>query len=223
MKKQIMDILQDLHARHLDIPAGMIAFLIVVAVVVLPKHAAEPAAPIATPHAAQEEVQADTVAQVSLVDSNGSIDTASLTYDPKNPFGVKPAPTAATGATGGTGGGSTGSTGGPTGGGGGSTPGGSSRTTALYVVDVTFDNAAIKAVQSGEGLPDDATSILIYAGTASSGKKARFLVADGVTVQGAELDTDLGMITIAAGDQVILTEGDGTIHNFTLDKIKQES
>ena len=123
------------------------------------------------------------------------------------------------GSTGSTGTGSTPSTGGgtpPADGGGDSE---TKETTTYYTITVTFDGETFKSVEAGDQIPPANTAVVFYAGPNSSAKKAGFVLGDNVIVQGASADPDLGTFEIAVGDEVVLTDAEGQIHNMTLKSI----
>lgn len=131
--------------------------------------------------------------------------------------------TGSTGATGGAGFGD-GSGGGSTGGGdpgSGTPPPKAPAKSSYYVVRVTYDNKVYKDLVAGDQLPKSGTGIVLYAGPDDSAKKAIFVLGDGVTVQGAQADEDLGNFELAKGDDVVLTGGDDVAHTLTLDSIKK--
>jgi hypothetical protein len=124
---------------------------------------------------------------------------------PKNPFIQQFVPSAKSGAasgstenvalpsdfgTGGsTGSGSTGSSGGGSNGGGSSTGGGKTKTVyTYYLTSVTISDggapATVNNLRQFQFLPNDATPVLTYLGTASGGKQALFLVSKDVTSVG---------------------------------------
>lgn len=262
-KKAATDLAYDLHGRRvLDVipmsyVAGLLMVVIAACVFVLPKSSSPPppvqTAPVAATDATGEPKSVSGPAKLSLV--NGlSLDEASETYDPYDPFGGKRPVKCRTivasrnvvvcdfdnlvgawvcisnaenapeeckkgkskGATGG--GGATDATGGtdtPGGGGGG---GGSTKTT-VYTVTVEYDGKTYKNVESGDALPSSGSAVVFYAGPNSSGKKSKFVIGDSVSVQGAELDEDLGSFEMAVDDEVILTDKDDVVHSLTLTKI----
>lgn len=254
LKRQAGDLLSDLHARNLAIPAGILLVLIVAAMLVLPKSPTPPP-PVQTAPTANDRKQQPQVAKaanISLVSAT-PLSSSPLTFGTNNPFAVKAGVNcrvvkaskprvfecligstlvtyrclksdssglcAIEGSTGG-GGGSSGSTGDS----GGSAPpgdggGGSEETSTYYVVDVTYDGEKFKSMEAGEQLPDKGTALVFYAGPNSSGKKAIFVLGDGVSVQGATADPDLGSFEMSAGDEVVLTATDESIHTLKLSKI----
>lgn len=254
LKRQTSDLVADLHARKLAIPAGILLVAIVAAMMLLPKSPAPPP-PVQTAPVAKADAQVKTaqVANLKLVSAT-PLTTDPVTFGSENPFAVssdvdcrvtktsKPREIecvigstvavfkclssddieictgeGATGSSGGTGGGSTGSSGG------GTSPDGSkpkSKST-YYVVDFEFDGDTSKSVEAGEVLPSSGTPVAYYAGPNSSGKKAIFVLADGISIQGAEADADLGTFELEPGDEVVLTSADGVIHQLRLSKIRK--
>lgn len=264
-RNPILDVLYDLHARKLSLPAGILAVLLIAIMVVLPREPGpEPtAAPVTQEGPASQEVVAKPAANITFFGTNVSLKGGLNVYRSKNPFGTIRAPQCRSGQsggvfaiectsksgkescvadsttlvctkggledlTGGGGGGGGGGVGVPDGGSapvpdnGGSVGGGDDQAgegTITYVVNVTYDETVMKNVESGRGVPSDDLPMLLYAGADEAGKKAQFLVADGLSVQGAAVDSDLGLVSLAKGDQIVLTEADGTTHSFILDKI----
>lgn len=257
IKRQAGDLISDMHARKLAVPAGILLVLIVAVMLVLPKSPTPPPPVQTAPsaNAKQQQPQIAQVANLTLISAT-PLTASPLTFGTNNPFAVKAgvkchvvksskprvvecligstlvkykclpsddtgpcaiaAPTGATGASGG--GGSTGSSGGgtspPSGGG-----GGKPKTSTFYVVDVTFDGKKVNSVVAGGVLPTTGSSIVFYAGTNSAGNKAIFVLADGVTVQGATADPNLGNFEMSKGSEVVLTATDGSIHKLKLRKI----
>lgn len=134
--------------------------------------------------------------------------------------------TGASGSTGssgsGGGGGGTDATGSPDGGGnpnGDTTP--KQKKSTYYVVDVELDGKTVKSVEAGDALPTSGSSLVFYAGPTSSNKKAIFVLADGISVQGADADPDLGTFELSAGDEVVLTTAEGESHQLQLRKLRK--
>lgn len=256
LKRQASDLVAELQARKLLIPAAALLVAIVAAMVVLPKSPAPPppvqTAPVAD--TTDETVNVKQVANLTLV-STTPLTYVPQTFSEENPFAVssdvdcrmtkssKPrefecviGATVATfkcldsdefamctgsgssGSTGGAGGsGETGSSGG------GDSPNGKKKKSesTYYVIDVDFDGDSKKSIEAGEVLPSSGTPVVYYAGPNSSGKKAIFVLADGVSVQGPEADPDLGTFELSAGDEAVLTTSDGVIHQMQLSKIRK--
>lgn len=223
---RLRDLLADLHARKLSIPAAALVVAIVAIAVALPKQPSE--APIASAPvnpgktADAREVNVSPAAEIQFASDNPAIRDRILAFRSKNPFG-KAVAAGATGATGGAGGGGTAPTGGTKPGGGGGGGGSDDTGKDIYLVDVAYDDKDYKKVAAGDGIPSDDSPIVLYAGPASSGAKANFLVADGLSVQGADVDADLGLITLEEGDEVVLSEPDGTTHRLSLERIRKQS
>ncbi|MBJ7347040.1 MAG: hypothetical protein JHC87_00550 [Thermoleophilaceae bacterium] len=92
----------------------------------------------------------------------------------------------------------------------------------VYTVDTELDGTKFKGLEAGAGMPEAEPILLYFAGVTSSHKKAQFLIGDGISVQGADFDADLGVFTVAPGDSVVLTDDvTGAVHQFQLDKIKK--
>lgn len=227
MRASLEGIFRDLNDRNLAIPAGILAVLIVAAIVLLPKNPAPPPAQTVAPAHNGNTVKRATVAQITLSDSLSLKDQHMRSAYPLNPFDplnlYKLAGSAsATGASGSTGGTE------PTGG---TTPmptdpgdpgDGDLGEDPTYIVDVTFDGKTYSNLEAGESIPDDGTAIAYYAGASTSGKQADFLVADGITVQGATFDENTGIFTVEEGDNVVLTDDVGNLHTFKLKDISKK-
>ncbi len=256
LKRQAGDLVADLQARKLLIPAVALLVAIVAAMLVLPKSPAPPP-PVQTAPVADTTDQSANVKQVA---SLTLVSATPLTYVPQtfseeNPFAVssdvncrmtkssKPrefecvigatvavfkclesdeiamcTDSGSSGSTGESGGsGETGSSGG------GDSPNKNKKKSksTYYVVDVEFDGDTKKSIEAGEVLPTSGVPVVYYAGPNSSGNKAIFVLADGVSLQGADADPDLGTFELSAGDEVVLTTSDGVIHQMQLSKIRK--
>ncbi|MBI4897161.1 MAG: hypothetical protein HY827_02205 [Actinobacteria bacterium] len=255
LKRQASDLVAELQARKLFIPAVALLVAIVAAMIVLPQSPAPPPPVQAAPAAstADKPINVKQVANLTLVSAT-PLTYVPQTFSEENPFSVssdvncrmtkssKPREfECVIGATVAVfkclesddfamckDSGSSGSTGASGGGGGTGTSGGGdspnkkkkSKST-YYVVDVDFDGDTKKSVEAGEELPSSGTPVVYYAGPNSSGSKAIFVLADGVSIQGADADPDLGTFEISAGDEVVLTTSDGVIHQMQLSKIRK--
>jgi hypothetical protein len=128
------------------------------------------------------------------------------------------------------------STGGGTGGGGnggkGSSGGGKTQTVyTYYVTDVTISDggapAPVKNVRQFQFIPNDATPVLTYLGTASAGKQALFMVSKDVTSVGgngvcfpsADACQLLGLNAGAGAD--LLYGPDGKTYHLQVTRIKR--
>ncbi len=244
-------IFRDLHARNLAIPAGILLLLIVLAIVALPKSASPVSSVTAAPHQTAQATQRAAVAAIT-VNANTPLGGERLvTFGAIDPFspkgagakckvssfdGVKVVTCTANGMTSvlacegpscGTGG--TGSAGGtgesgpvdtpPPDNGNGGNPLGEE---TVYVVDVTLDGKTYKNLEAGDGIPTTGVPTMFYAGASTSGKSAQFLVVEGLSVQGAEFDADLGLFTAQEGDTVVLTDEAGTVYQFKLKDIAKK-
>lgn len=92
----------------------------------------------------------------------------------------------------------------------------------IYVVDVTLDGKTYKNLEAGDGIPTSGAPTMFYAGASTSGKSAQFLVADGISVQGAEFDAELGVFSAQEGDAVVLTDETGKVFQFKLKDISKK-
>lgn len=257
IKRQANDLIADLHARGLAIPAGILLALIVAALFVLPKSpAGTPVAQIAPTVDVTAQTGDDDLTKMADISMVSAVPLKSepQTYGQENPFMVDPKVkcvvtkssvprrfscvigasvvtyrcneaddteicNGAEGPTGG--GGGTGSTGSPDGG---APPDGGTeekKKTTYYVVDVEFNGKTITSVEAGDVLPTSGSAVVFYAGPNSSGSKAIFVLADGVEVQGAEADPELGTFELSAGDEVVLTTSAGVVHQLALNKIRK--
>ncbi len=250
VKQAANNLLRDLHARNLAIPAGIILVLIVLAIVVLPKSPSSDSAALTTapPHTTDQGSRRAAVAQLTVNDATSILNQRLQTYDAVDPFAPKgaefkcqvesffgvPVMTCVIGGVKFI----TGACEGPT-----CSTGGSGETGPVdipppdddtegeddlgdepfYVVDVAFEGDTYKDLESGDGLPEKGTPIVFYTGTSESGKTALFLVADGVSVQGADFDADLGVFTVQEGDSVVLTDENGKVYQFKLKDIAKKS
>ncbi|MFY9488594.1 MAG: hypothetical protein WAP35_07875 [Solirubrobacterales bacterium] len=262
LKRQASDVITDLHARNLAIPAGVLLVAIIAVMFVLPKSSTPPppiqTAPVAAN--AAEQPQLAEAANLTFVSAQ-PLDASAPEYGSDDPFALKTKPNcrttkssfpqeytcvigstvvnyacmksdesalckkAAEGATG-----EAGASGG-TGGGGGGTPDPNKQnpdstpkkktTTTYYVVDLTFDGKTFKSLVAGDQVPKSGDATVIYAGPNDSAKKAIFVLGDGVSVQGAVADQELGTFELAKGDEVVLTGQDNIAHTLRLSSIRK--
>jgi hypothetical protein len=250
VKQAANNLLRDLHARNLAIPAGIILVLIVFALVALPKSPSSDSASLTTapPQATDQGSKRAAVAQLTVDDPASILERRLQTFSSVDPFAPKgaefkcqvetlfgvPVTTCTIGGVKVI----TGACDGPsceTGGSGETGPidipppdddtdgGDDLGDEPYYVVDVTFEGETYKDLESGDGVPDKGTALAFYAGTSESGKTAMFLVADGVSVQGADFDADLGVFSVQEGDSVVLTDETGKVYQFKLKDIAKKS
>ena len=245
LRKSAEKIFYDLQARKLLIPTAILAILIVASVYALPKSPAPfdgTGANAGTPHTAERPKMAD-VAALSLVtnsdinqkrvhtgkygaDPFGYVKTSGVTcyetpiYNADKPeeTGVavlcsdagSPGSTAPTGPPPAPGPTDPDNTGDDTG------------DSTVYTVDTELDGEKFKGLEAGAGMPEAEPILLYYAGLTSNKKKAQFLIGDGISVQGADFDAELGVFTVSPGDSVVLTDDvSGAVHQFQLIKIKK--
>lgn len=90
LKRQAGDLVAELHARNLAIPAGLLVVLILVAVFVLPKSAAPPEPVNATPIVQNDDkkVELAKVANITVVDAVSLSEDKTPGYGQANPFKV---------------------------------------------------------------------------------------------------------------------------------------
>lgn len=246
LRKSLDNIVGDLKARNLLIPAGVLLLLIVLAVFALPK---SPAAvePVTSAPANNDTVsERAAVASITLVNGE-TLDGHLVNTSAIDPFGPKGSGTkcyvgrvdgvkavlcmsdgnaavvACEGASC------------ATGGAGGTGESGPVETAPeddgnddvadeedYYVVDVTLNGKTYKNLEAGDGIPSSGIPTMFYAGASTSGKSAQFLVAEGLSVQGADFDPELGVFTAQEGDSVVLTAEDGTVNEFKLKDISKK-
>lgn len=246
LRKSAETIFYDLQARKLLIPAVILAVLIVASVYALPKSPTSldgTSANSGAPTTAERPKMAD-VAALSLVTSSdinqkrvhtgkygadpfGYVSTASVTcrtVETQN--AANPNETGVSlWCTNGGDSGSTAPTGPPP-----PPPppadpdnnGDDTGDSTVYTVDAELDGEKFKSLEAGAGMPEAEPILLYYAGLTSSKKKAQFLIGDGISVQGADFNADLGIFTVSPGDSVVLTDDvTGAVHQFQLIKIKK--
>lgn len=264
MKRQGSDLVREMHARKLAIPAGALLLALVAALVLLPKSSPPPAAPpTATAPIAKPKIAR--VAQVSLIEPSTIDEDIPLTSstDPftgetsykcvkvsSNPKayrclvsniqilvlcneegGSGPCATDEGKAAGASGGGGAaeaggGATGGttvpgevkPPSGGGGS---GGSKKTVYYTVTVSIDGSTKKNVEAGTELPKSDGALVVYAGPNDANSKGIFILADGVTADGVNVDDTFGSFALAKNQTVTLTDVNGVEHKMTLKSINK--
>ncbi|MGH2960176.1 MAG: hypothetical protein ACRDKE_11275 [Solirubrobacterales bacterium] len=261
-KRQGSDLVRELHARKLAIPAGALLLALFAAIVLLPQSSPPPAAP---PTAAAPVVKPKIarIAQVSLIEPSTIDEDIPITNsaDPftgetgykcekvsSNPKAYRclvsnimilvlcneeggAGPCAANegkaeGASAGTGGSTGGGTGGSTGSTGGgdkkSSDGGSGNSnTVYYTVTVSIDGTTKKNVQAGTELPKSTDSLVVYAGPNDAHSKGIFILADGVTATGVNVDQTFGSFALSKNQTVTLTDADGAEHKMTLKSINK--
>lgn len=90
LKRQAGDLIADLHARNLAIPAGLLVVLILVAVFVLPKSPAPPEPVSSTPIVKEDgrKIELAKVANITVVDAVPLSDDTTPGYGEANPFKV---------------------------------------------------------------------------------------------------------------------------------------
>jgi hypothetical protein len=264
MKRQGSDLVREMHARKLAIPAGALLLALVAALVLLPKGSTPPAAP-PTATAPIEKPKIARVAQVSLIEASTIDEDIPLTST-TDPFTgetgykctkVSSDPRAyrcivsdiailvlcneeggsgpckedegkAAGASGAAGGdaGAGGATGvtpmpgetKPPGSGGG---GSGDNKTVYYTVTVSIDGSTKKNVEAGTELPKTSGALVVYAGPNDANSKAIFILADGVTADGVNVDDTFGSFALAKNQTVTLTDVNGVEHKMTLKSLNR--
>lgn len=241
-------IIRDLHARKLAVPAGILLALIVLAIVALPKTQTVASSETAMPHQTAEATQRAAVAAIALKTGDALGEKRLSTFGAIDPFAPKGAgasckvtsldgikvmtctangastvvkcegPSCSTGSSGGTGESVPVESPSPDSDGGGDT----TTEEPSYVVDVTLDGKTYKDLAAGDGIPTTGVPTMFYAGASTSGKSAQFLVIDGLSVQGADFEPDLGVFTAKEGDTVVLTDEAGTVYQFKLKDISKK-
>jgi hypothetical protein len=250
IKRQVADVVRDMHARKLAVPAAALLFAIVAAMVLLPKGGGSaPPAPATTAQLPKPHVEP--VAQISIVKPS-SLDKSVALTGSSDPFGgtsgynckqissdpkvlecevsnllVKvycdqgtSSPACAETGASGATGGSGGGSTDGTGGSGGS--GGSTGGKTVWYQWEASVKVDLKTYKKVH-VNDELPSnapLVVLAGGDNTDHTAVFIAAQGVTVSGVPVDPSFNAFKLGKGESATLTDSSGDKHTIKLNSIK---